>query len=169
MKGILCGSNSRSTSSKNTSLIGIMMTILRRSMSWDWDSRPWMNIQINSWNCWGMSGTSKMKNWRSDGFWVDCLSLTKKELSFMSVELLKKRLGRLSIAMSKARGNLITIRHGRKRRIKSLIRGRKFLNLITTRISRRIHHKLWTIQLKWWGKIQEIQKKSKNLSNDGDV
>ena len=48
----------------------------------------------------------------------------------------------ISIAMSKAKVNLITIRHGRIRIMRSLTQGIKVSNLITLGISRSYHPKL---------------------------
>ena len=54
------------------------------------------------------------------------LNLTKTKLSSMSLELWKKQLRKLNIAMSKAKENMITIRHGRIRRMKILIMKKGF-------------------------------------------
>ena len=80
---------------------------------------------------------------------MDWLSLTKTELSFKNLELWKKQEGKLSIAMRKAKANPIIIRHGRTRRIRSLTKGRKGSNLLSSGISRSNHPKLRRSQLEW--------------------
>ena len=97
------------------------------------------------------------------------LNLTKIESSFMNVEPLKKQLGWLSITMSKAKENLITRRHGKTRRMRSLMKGRKVSNLLDSGINRGSHPKMKISQLEWWGKSQEIHSRSENHSNVGDV
>ena len=74
------------------------------------------------------------------------LKHTKTELNLMSLELWKRLPGRLNIAMSKANKDMITIRHGRIRRMRSLTKGRNVSNLLTFEISKSNHHKLWLSQ-----------------------
>ena len=71
--------------------------------------------------------------------------------------------------MSKAEVNLITIRHGRTRRMRILTKGRKVSNILTSRISRSSHPKLRVSQLEWCERIQEIYRRIENLSNVGNV
>ena len=71
----------------------------------------------------------------------------KDRIEFYDPRTLEEAIRNLSIAMSKAKVNLITIRHGRTRRMRSLIKGRKVLNLLTSGISRRSHPKLRVSQL----------------------
>ena len=70
--------------------------------------------------------------------------------------------------MSKAKENLIIIRHGRTRRTRSLTKGRNVLNLLTSGISRRNHPKLRSSHPEWWEKIEEFHTRSENHSNVGD-
>ena len=71
--------------------------------------------------------------------------------------------------MRKAKENTITIRHGRKKRMRSLTKGIKVSNLLTSGISRSSHPKLRSGQPEWWEKNQEIHNRTENPSNDGGV
>ena len=71
--------------------------------------------------------------------------------------------------MSKAKENLIIIRHGSTRRTRSLTKARKVSNLLTSGINRSIHPKLKSSQLEWWEKIQEIHNRTEKYSNVGNV
>ena len=143
MKGRLCGNNSRSISSRSTSPTGTMMIRLKNSISWDWDNRPWKSMQTSSWICWGMLSTSKMKKWKSNVFWVDYLSITKNEMSLMSLELWKRLSEKISTVMTRTKASLIIIRLGRKRRMISLDRQRKDSNLPASGTNKKgNHHRL---------------------------
>ena len=72
----------------------------------------------------------------------------------MNLELLKKQLGRISIAMRKAEENLTIKRLGRIRGMRIMTRGRKVSNLLASEINRSNHSKWKSSQLEWWGKIQ---------------
>ena len=67
--------------------------------------------------------------------------------------------------MSKAKVNLIIIRHGRTKRMRSLTKGRKVSNLLTSGIRKSIHHKMGVSQLEWWEKIPENHNKIEDHSN----
>ena len=71
--------------------------------------------------------------------------------------------------MSKAKENLIIIRHGRTKRMRSLTKGKRVSNLLTLGISRSNHPNLRSNQLEWWENIQEIYKITENHSNVGNV
>ena len=71
--------------------------------------------------------------------------------------------------MSKAKENMIIIRHGRTRRTRSLTNGRKVLILLTSGINRSNHPKLRSSQLEWWEKSQEIHNRIENHSNVGNM
>ena len=75
------------------------------------------------------------------------LSHTKIELSLMNLELLKRLSKRLIIDMIRTKENLMTIRNGRTRRMKSLTKGRKVPNLLDSGINKSSHPKLGVIQL----------------------
>ena len=74
---------------------------------------------------------------------MDYLSITKNEMSLMSLELWKRLSERLSIVLTRTTASLIIIRLGRKIRMRSLNRERKDSHLPTSGISSKgNHHRL---------------------------
>ena len=71
--------------------------------------------------------------------------------------------------MSKAKVNLITIRHGRTRRMRSLTKERKVSNLLTSGISKSNHPKLRVNQLEWQEKSLRIHNRIEDHFNVGNV
>ena len=66
----------------------------------------------------------------------------KDRIEFYEPRTIEEAIGRLSIAMSKAKVNLITIRHGRTRRIRSLIKERRGEILLVLVINKGSHHRV---------------------------
>ena len=71
----------------------------------------------------------------------------KDRIEFYEPRTLEEAIRRISIVMSKAKVNWITIRHGRTRRMRSLTIEIKVSNLLISGISRSSHPKLRVSQL----------------------
>ena len=71
--------------------------------------------------------------------------------------------------MSKAKANLIIIRHGRTKIMRILTKGRKVPNLLTLGINKSNHSKLRSSRLEWWEKSPEIHNRIEHHFNVGNV
>ena len=71
----------------------------------------------------------------------------KDRIEFYEPRTMEEAIRKISIDMRKEKGNLITIRHGKTIRMRSLTKGRKVSNLLVLGISISSHHKLRSSQL----------------------
>ena len=66
----------------------------------------------------------------------------KDKIEFDEPRTLEEAIKKAKYCYDQNKANLITIRHGRTKRMRNMTKGRKVSNLLTSEISKGIHHKL---------------------------